>query len=345
MKHSFSFLCASLLLLTAVSCGPKKQRKDTVVPVAVMEVKDMQSSFRRGYIGTVVSKHTTVLVSPYGGTVVKLPFRRGQKIKDGDLVAEIDSPTANNMKKTADATLSQARDGYQRAEKVYQAGGMSEIQWKDVSTKLVQAEATAEMADNMVKECHVTAPWDAAVSELYVAVGDEVKPMARLAMLIDENHLEVSIGVPENEFARISEGMKGTVVIPALDYLSVEAEVEEIGVLASMVSHSYNVRLVFKQQPKGLKAGMACKVSLETDRKSRVIVPASVVKVDDNGRYIWVVNADNRVEKRSVSAGNFAGTGVAIESGVEPGDRIIVEGSQKVSTGMKVIPEVVEEAL
>lgn len=330
------------MLLTVVSCGPKKQQKETVVPVAVMEVQDVQSSYTRSYIGTVVSKHTTVLVSPYGGTIVELPVHRGQKIAKGGLVVEIDSPTANSMKKTADATLSQARDGYRRAEKVYQAGGMSEIQWKDVSTKLIQAEATAEMADRMRRECHVTAPWDAAVSDLFVAVGDEVKPMARLATLIDENHLEVSIGVPENEFARIRKGLQGTVVIPALDYLSAEAEVDEIGVLASVVSHSYNVRLTFKQQPKGLKAGMACKVSLETDRKSRVVVPASVVKVDDNGRYIWVVNADDRVEKRSVSAGNFAGTGVAIESGVEQGDRIIVEGSQKVSTGMKVIPEVVE---
>ena len=330
------------MLLTVVSCGPKKQQKETVVPVAVMEVQDVQSSYTRSYIGTVVSKHTTVLVSPYGGTIVELPVHRGQKIAKGGLVVEIDSPTANSMKKTADATLSQARDGYRRAEKVYQAGGMSEIQWKDVSTKLIQAEATAEMADRMRRECHVTAPWDAAVSDLFVAVGDEVKPMARLATLIDENHLEVSIGVPENEFARIRKGLQGTVVIPALDYLSAEAEVDEIGVLASVVSHSYNVRLTFKQQPKGLKAGMACKVSLETDRKSRVVVPASVVKVDDNGRYIWVVNADDRVEKRSVSAGNFAGTGVAIESGVEQGDRIIVEGSQKVSTGMKVIPDVVE---
>lgn len=330
------------MLLTVVSCGPKKQQKETVVPVAVMEVQDVQSSYTRSYIGTVVSKNTTVLMSPYGGTIVKLPVRLGQKMSGGALIAEVDSPTVKNMKKTADATLSQAQDGYQRAEKVYKAGGMSEIQWKDISTKLVQAEATAEMADNMVKECHITAPWDASISELFVTVGDEVKPMSRLATLIDETNLEVSIGVPENEFSRIHEGLEAQVVIPALDYLSSDASVNEIGVLASLVSHSYNVRLTFHQQPKGLKAGMACKVSLQTDQQKRIIVPASAVKVDDNGRYIWVVNADDQVEKRAVTAGKFAGTGVSIESGVNMGDRIIVEGSQKVSTGMKVQPKVVE---
>ena len=330
------------MLLTVVSCGPKKQQKETVVPVAVMEVQDVQSSYTRSYIGTVVSKNTTVLMSPYGGTIVKLPVHLGQKMSGGALIAEVDSPTVKNMKKTADATLSQAQDGYQRAEKVYKAGGMSEIQWKDISTKLVQAEATAEMADNMVKECHITAPWDASISELYVTVGDEVKPMSRLATLIDETNLEVSIGVPENEFSRIHEGLEAQVVIPALDYLSSDASVNEIGVLASLVSHSYNVRLTFHQQPKGLKAGMACKVSLQTDQQRRIIVPASAVKVDDNGRYIWVVNADDQVEKRAVTAGKFAGTGVSIESGVNMGDRIIVEGSQKVSTGMKVQPKVVE---
>ena len=84
MKSPVSVLFAASLLLCVAACGPKKQQQETVVPVAVMDVKDMQSSFRRGYIGTVVSKHTTVLVSPYGGPVVKLPVHRGQKIKDGE---------------------------------------------------------------------------------------------------------------------------------------------------------------------------------------------------------------------------------------------------------------------
>lgn len=342
MKHSALFLAFPLIGLAAASCGPKTQKQETVVPVTVLEVKDMQSAYTRSYIGTVVSKHSTVLLCPYGGTVVEMPVRQGQKVDQGTLVVKVDSPAADNMKKTADATLSQARDGYRRAEKVYQAGGMSEIQWKDIATKLTQAEAAADMAARMQEECQVTAPWDATVCELHVAPGDEVKPLARLATLIDERHLDVSIGVPENEFSRICEGMKGTVVIPALDYLEAEAAIDEIGVQASLVSHSYLVRLAFREQPAGLKAGMACKVSLETDRQERMIVPASVIKVDDNGRYVWLVNAADRVEKRYVRAGGFAGTGISIESGLRPGDRIIVEGTQKVSTGMKVSPAEVE---
>lgn len=341
MKNLVWF-CPLAVLWAAVSCAPKKGQAETVVPVTVLQVQDLQSSYTRTYIGTVVSKHSTVLLSPYAGTVVELPVRTGQKVKQDALIVKVDSPTANNMKKTADATLSQARDGYRRAEKVYKAGGMSELQWKDISTKLIQAESTAEMAQSMQDDCQLRAPWDATVCELHVATGDEVKPLARLATLIDEHHLDVSIGVPENEFSRISEGMKGKVVVPALDYLEAEVEIDEIGVQASMVSHSYQVRLSFEKQPEALKAGMACKVSLETDRQDRMIVPASVIKVDDNGRYVWLVNADDRVEKRYVRAGGFAGTGIAIESGVRQGDRIIVEGTQKVSSGMKVSPEVLE---
>ncbi len=335
------FIC-SCLLFTLISCGPKKKQAESVIPVSVLQVQASQSAYTRNYIGNIVSKHSTVLLASYGGTVVERPVRQGQKIKKDALVVKVNSPTANNMKKTAEATLSQARDGYQRAEKVYQAGGMSEIQWKEISTKLVQAESTAEMADQMVQDCSLKAPWDATVSELYVAIGDEVKPMSRLATLIDESHLEVSIAVPENEFSRIHEGMQAQVVIPALDYVQTRAEIDEIGVQASLISHSYQVRLVFKEQPEGLKAGMACKVSLDTDFQERVIVPASVVKVDDNGRYVWVVNADNRVEKCFVEAGSFVGTGISIENGVKQGDRIIVEGTQKVSTGMKVSPQLVE---
>ena len=342
MKKLFVSILTLSTLMAATSCRPKQQQKENVIPVTVMEVQDVQSSYTRSYIGTVVSKHSTILLAPAEGTVVKIPVRQGQQVSKNTLIVKVDSPMAKGMKKTADASLSQARDGYARAEKVYKAGGMSEIQWKEVCTKLAQAESAQEMSESLVDDCDVSAPWDATVSDLYVTMGDNVRPLTRLAMLIDEKHLEISIGVPENEFSRIQEGMKAQVVIPAMDYYTAEAVIDDIGVLASQISHSYNVRLVFQKNPDGLKAGMACKVNLETDRENRVVVPASVVKVDDNGRYVWVVNDEDRVEKRAVKAGSFAGTGVSIESGISRGDRIIVEGTQKVSTGMKVQAKVVE---
>ena len=341
MKIQFAILSCLMLLGSGMllsGCRNSQASGEKVVRVSVMEVSREQSAYSRHYLGTVFSKHIRLLTCPYGGTVVELNVRTGQRVAKNQQLARIDSPTAKSMKKTSDATLAQARDGYERARKVYEAGGLSEIKWMDVQTKLAQAESAAEMADNMVEDCKVKAPWDATVNEVHVALNDDLAPMSRVVSLVDEKHLEVAIGVPESEFSKIYEGMKAVVVIPALNDLTLKAKVSDLDVQASPVSHSYLTHLLLDRQPEALKAGMACKVSLGTDLLPRMVVPANVVKVDDEGRYVWVVNDEDLVEKRHVTVKGFASNGVNIAGGLLPGERVIVEGTGKVSSGMKVSP-------
>ena len=66
-----------------------------------------------------------------------------------------------------------------------------------------------------------------------------------------------------------------------------------------------------------------------------VIIPASVVRTDAEGRYVWLV-VDGKVEKRYISVGGFAGKGISVTQGLEAGEQVITEGTQKVSSGMKV---------
>ena len=112
MKKLFVSILTLSTLMAATSCRPKQQQKENVIPVTVMEVQDVQSSYTRSYIGTVVSKHSTILLAPAEGTVVKIPVRQGQQVSKNTLIVKVDSPMAKGMKKTADASLSQARDGY-----------------------------------------------------------------------------------------------------------------------------------------------------------------------------------------------------------------------------------------
>ena len=126
-----------------------------------------------------------------------------------------------------------------------------------------------------------------------------------------------------------------TVEVPALGGARFQAVVKTKGVSASPLSHSYSCTLSPSGQVEGLLPGMVCKVYRDSEGAGGIIVPASVVRTDGNGRYVWTV-ADGKVVKKYIVTGKFAGKGVAVEDGLEAGDRVIVEGSQKVSSGMKV---------
>ena len=86
----------------------------------------------------------------------------------------------------------------------------------------------------------------------------------------------------------------------------------------------------------GLMPGMVCKIYRMAEEGRCVVIPASVVRTDGTGRYVWTVSPDSRVEKKYITVGGFSGKGIIVDSGLEEGEKVITEGTQKVSGGMKV---------
>ena len=81
---------------------------------------------------------------------------------------------------------------------------------------------------------------------------------------------------------------------------------------------------------------MVSRVYMSKNSEASITIPSSSVRTDMNGRYVWTVNEDNKVCKVYVTVDGFSGEGVIVTSGLGQGDRLIVEGISKISTGMKV---------
>ena len=106
------------------------------------------------------------------------------------------------------------------------------------------------------------------------------------------------------------------------------------GVSASPLSHCYDCIAVLDNGSHGLMPGMVCKLKLSP----RIIIPASALLTDSGCRYLWLAK-DGKAIRQEVKTGGFAGKGVVITEGLKEGDLVIVEGYQKVSTGMEVKTE------
>lgn len=328
-------LGAASLLLSA--CGPQTDCGPRVINVGAYEVEAAQTAYTRNYLGQISSGRLQVMFSLHDGTVTSIKVRPGQKVREGQVIAEISAPNVKSMYRANQATLRQARDGYKRAKKVYEKGGLTEVKWMEIQTKLEQAEAAAEISQKSLDDCTLKAPFSGTVTEVMVSAGEKVSVASQIAGIIDETHLDVTIAVPEDEYSSIHEGSKAKVVVTALDDIEIPATVSEIGVNSTTLTHSYKTRLDLKSHPENLKSGMACKVYMECNLMERYVIPANVVKTDDNGRYVWIVNcADSTVHKRRVEVRDFVQNGVAVSKGLQEGDLIVSEGISKISTGMKV---------
>ena len=81
---------------------------------------------------------------------------------------------------------------------------------------------------------------------------------------------------------------------------------------------------------------MIGKVSFVKEDNTAPVIPASVIRSDIDGKYVWTVNERGFVEKTRITTGGFSNKGIIVTEGLSRGDRLIVEGMSKVSTGMKV---------
>ncbi|MBQ0016966.1 MAG: efflux RND transporter periplasmic adaptor subunit, partial [Bacteroidales bacterium] len=345
MKRCLWIFGVALLL---VSCKSKIENHDSRVVVSVMRVGDAlqagtSSAFGICYVGQVASNRSTSVFASCTGTLTRLHVRQGQHVAAGQVLASIHSETLQSAYDISRASLEQAQDAFGRAKQVYDAGGMTELKWVEVKTKLAQAEAAERASRRQLEDCKVVAPYSGVVGELVAVEGMHVTPATLLGVVVDAKSVEVDFSVPENELSAIKVGQPLNVYLPAIgDTLSAEVTVK--GVVASQLAHAYNCVARFMHHSSQVMPGMTCKVYVKqqvdkidkcaTACQNLVVIPSSAVMTDVDGRYVWVVDADSIVQRRYVTIGGYEGRGVVVTEGLQNNEFVIVEGFRKVSTGM-----------
>ena len=327
------------IVLAAVSCADKGNRKATEkepINVGVLTVEPMSSQYYNVYVGEINASGSAIISTNHSGILEAINVEQGTRVKRGDVLAEVLSKNVLATYEISHASLRQAEDGYERVKKVHESGTVADVKLVEIETQLAKARAAAKSSEESLEECRLKAPFDGTVSDVLVEQGIQVNPGTAVLKLVDLSTIEISIPVPEAEIGRIKIGQKALVGVPALGITGIEAHVRLKGVTASSPSHTYKCTLVPEKKQTDIYPGMVCKVRLsEVSDSLRIRIPASAVEMDSNGKFVWIVN-DGVVGRKYVTVDGYQEQGVVISSGLEPGDKVIVKGAAKVSTGMKV---------
>ena len=327
------------LALIAVSCADKGNRKvvkKEPINVGVMTVAPMSSQYYNVYVGEINASGSVIISTNHSGVLEAINVKQGTHVKKGDVLAEVISKNVQASYEISHATLRQAEDGYERVKKVHESGTVADVKLVEIETQLAKAKAAAKSSELSLEECKLKAPFDGTISDVFVEQGIHINPGSPILKMVDLSTVEISIPVPEGEIGRIKIGQSALIDVPALNISDIEARVELKGVTAASPSHTYRCTLVPLKKQSNLFPGMVCKVRLsEVSDSMRIRIPASAVEMDSEGRFVWLVK-DGTVEKNYVTVGGYQEEGVIISSGLEPGDKVIVKGAAKVSTGMKV---------
>ena len=335
MEKLTIFLAGVGLLL--YSCGHKESAPERrPVPVEVMLVDTVANSMTRAYVGEIEEDFSVSLSFPVGGRVERVYVQEGDRVREGQVVAVVNSTTAQNAYNSAKASLEQAEDAYNRLKKVYDQGSLAEVKWVEMQTTLEQARSMERIARKQLEDCTLTSPVSGVVGSCNAKAGASLMPGEPALTILQMGSVSVTFSVPESEISTVNLGDTAKVCVPALGNRMMTGRVTDRSVSASRVSHSYHVKIAFPNNDRALLPGMVCKVLLDKSDNQGFVIPAKCVQTRPEGLSVWVVGS-GRAQHRLITASGFVANGVLVSSGLFPGDTVITAGMEKLYTNAELI--------
>ena len=343
-EYKFIGCLLTIFILFFSSCGNKKDRPTIAPPVKVkvMEAGINNHDEIREYSGTVSSSESTTVSFAVPGRITELYVKEGQKVAKGQLLGKVRNGEYENAYNIAQAQLAEAQDGYERLKKLHDANALPEVKWVEIQQKLKQAQNMSEMAERTLNDANLHSPVSGTVTRKYADVGQTVMSVEPIYEIVSIGDLTIDVAVSENEIGSFKIGDTARVTLKSLDLSDIMGKVTQKSVVADPLTRTFTVKVSIPNVEGKVLPGMIGQVRFFgnnlQDNMSEIIIPSQAVLLNaDNRVFVWVVK-DSVAQRKFITADVLVEDGVVVKSGLEPGEKVIVAGMQKVSSGTKVIP-------
>ena len=342
MKQIKIFFGALLIVVVFSACrnniNDNKMENTRELKVHATQPKIENSESDAYYIGTVEAAQAVPISFSNPGTVENVYAGEGQMVSRGQKLAKLLDASFKSTLQMAESQEKQAKDAYERLSKVYRDGSLPEIKYIEIESKLQQAVSSRQIALKNLNDCIIKSPLSGVVGRKNVEPGSNVVPSNPILTIFKIDEVYIKVSIPENEISAIRKGTKAMVRVAALDNKEFLGTINEIGMVANQISHTYDVKILVRNPKRELMPGMVCNVSLNNNKKeNHISVPNNVIISENPDKFVYVINNDNKtVRKQLVRTGNYIGNNIIIREGLSPDDKIVVVGQQMLYDNARV---------
>ena len=286
-------------------------------------------------LGTAHANEAVEVTSKVSNTVTAVRFSDGQRVQKGQVLVELDSAQSRADLAAAEAASAESASQVKRSRELIASRVISESQFEQLEATMKANDARVAAARSRVDDTVIRAPFSGRVGLRRVSVGTLVNPGATITTLDDLSVIKVDFFVPENFLAGLREGLEvraTAAAFPGRDFIGTVTGVES---RIDPVSRSVTVRAAVPNADLALKPGMFLNVTLARDGHDALMVPEAALVPEQSRQFLFVIE-EGRATRREVRIGGRQPGRVEIVSGLEVGEQVIVEGTQKVREGGEV---------
>ncbi len=337
--------------------GTEKKAEGLAVPVIVEQAEARDFPIELRNIGNVEAYATVTIRSQITGQITKIHFQEGQEVKAGDMLFTIDPRPSQGALRQAQADLKRdqaqlvsARLEFERTKKLLESNIASRDDYDKAEATFHALEAT-EMADEasvsraqlQVEFTSIKAPISGRTGNLMVKEGNIVKAPDDFLVTLNQVHpIYVTFSVPEQELPAIRERMEIAplpveVDTPGHDSRKLQGNLSFIDNAVDVTTGRIRLKATFVNTNGLLWPGQFLQTRLTLAiMTNATMVPSQALQSSQSGDFVFVIGSDGKAQKRPVMAGKSRAGALVIESGVKPGETVVIDGQLRLVDGAPV---------
>ena len=312
------------------------------LPVTVHEVAPGSWQPAIAGFGTVAAKRGVVLIMEADGRVLDVAFAGNEQVAEGDVLVQIDNAMQRAELRGAQADARLARQVLDRRQALGATGTAAEASVEEAEATLEAAEAQIERAESALRRSMVIAPFDGIIGIPLIEEGAFVSAGTEVASLQRTDVMRVDFNVSERQVGQIARG-QGVELLLEDAGITLSGEITAIEPRTDPQTRLVAVRARVENPDDQLRRGQFVRLRVLLPEQDDVIaIPQTAVTPSLFGDFVYAVreNADDpdRLEARQVfvETGGRMGDLVEIRDGLEPGDRVVTRGQNRLSNGAPV---------
>jgi len=351
-RSAFGAGVVSLAALLAACGGPSNAQGGAPPPpqVGVVEVAPEPYEMVVRLSGRVTAFQMSEVRPQIGGIVTARLFEEGAIVRAGQVLYEIDPGLARASLSGAEAAAQSARARYQRYQELIEIGGVSQQELDDARATADQASASLDNARIQVNYTRVTAPISGIIGASSVTPGALATPAQAEPFAVIQNIDRVYVDMTQSsaEMLRLRQALAQTggaparvrLVLPDGSEYAHDGQLQFSEVSVDEATGTVRLRAVFPNPNHLLLPGMFVQAQLVAGvNQTAFLAPQQGVSRNARGEaVVMVLNSENVVEERVIQTAGTSGDKWVVSAGLNAGDRMIVDGLQRIRPGASATP-------
>ena len=350
--RGLAIVLAPALALVVASCSRPTAAPEPVRAVKLMTVQVGQMHAQPEFAGEVRARTELRLGFRVAGKILRRPAEIGQRVKRGDLLAQLDPQDLRLATQAAQAQVTQAQTSrdlavneLQRAQSLKEQNFISGVEvdrrqatLNAAQAQVAQVQAQLKAQSNQSGYSDLVAPMAGTITAVEAEPGQVVAVGATIVRIAQDGPLDVWFSVPESSIAAIGVGSAAQVRVWSTGAVY-QGSVREKGALADPVTRTFQIKLALEPDVRLPLGSTVTVIARDLSSKGQAVIklPTSALKQDASGSAVWVLEpASMTLRSQPVQLVAADGNEVVVASGLEPGMQVVIAGVHVLTQGQKV---------